>query len=143
MAQASIVADETRAFLRAGPLARLRGARDIALALAILYAVLSAVVGVVHRAPAGAAGTAVVTLEDGSLAVICVGGGPDPATSAATPCDACLLAAAPGLPPDPQPVAAPPSASVAADRPPLRAEARGSVVTIASARGPPDASAIC
>lgn len=77
--------------------------RAIPVVAAILYALASVLVGLAHRpaasvAPEAAAVT--VMLPDGSVPVICGPAEPgDAGRATAAICGACLLVAAPGLPP--------------------------------------------
>ncbi|BBE70814.1 hypothetical protein [Oharaeibacter diazotrophicus] len=127
-------------------LGRIRAARDLAAAAAILYALVAVLVGFAHRPLVLQPPEAVVAalpLPDGTVPPICGKDGADPAAdhhAGAALCDACLVTAAPGLP-----VAVPAVLAIdtaAVDLPPRRRRATAASLATGPppARGPPSPS---
>lgn len=128
-------------------LSRIRSTRDLGLAVALLYVLLSILVGFAHRpiVLAGVPGTSASVTGERVAAVLCLGGAADERGSGhAGPsiCDACLITGAPGL------VAAPPHLPLRLgarlDAPLGRrdGQARSSRPALVAARGPPDRSSL-
>lgn len=132
---------------RVSTFARIRSARDLGLAVALIYVLLSVVVGFAHRpiAVAGVADTVVSVTGERVTPVLCIGGAGDERGSGhagSSICDACLITGAPGL------IAAPPQlpgrVGTPLDAPLGRrdAQARSSRPALVAARGPPARSSL-
>ena len=125
------------------PLAAIRADRGLVVAAALLVALLSALVGFSHRSLDLRPALAAFALPDGSAPLICLTGetpqtGGDPAGGLL--CDACTLAAAPGLLSRPPEAAACRTPDLDAGRPAEPSTVIAAPVVTASARGPPEAS---
>ena len=123
-------------------LAHLRAARDLSLAFALLYALLSGLAGFAHRPMtfAGEPATEIVALQGGALGVICAGSGTDPSSPDQVTralCDACLLTAVPGLLARPSPAPEPCGGTMSLPWPPADVFSGPRLVAAAFARGPP------
>lgn len=121
-------------------LAHLRAARDLSLAVTLVYLLLSGLVGFSHRPIATDQPQQTVTLPGGVPTILCLGNGSDDRnTSHVTValCDACLLTAAPGLVARSAALAEPFPASILLPRLAAAVAPNGRLISAAKARGPP------
>jgi len=141
MERSRTTAEGWRGGARRPLLARIRGVRDLAALAALVYALASILAGLSHRPPVAEPTSQIAwILPDGSAAVVCLGHEADKSTphgGASGLCDACLITAAPGLPPVAAAVIATRAGILRVPRPAEYALPARPVVASASARGPP------